>query len=174
MGSRNSDGTRITQANNILWNYSRANVVKTRNSQVDEQTASVPSTGIISTTPLTDPLRFCPDDMTNAQRTADHSQEYLKFTDPDGDFAAQPVHKVTRALGVHTSISDRVAGVAQSGVVSTAPMRTVLERKVFFNDNDRNLAAANQSDPDIFDATGIAVGGADGTTDTDITPYDTE
>jgi len=173
MGSRNSDGSRITQANNILWNYSRADVVKTRNSQVDEQRASVASTGLLNTTPLGSAVRFGPDDMTSAQRTADHSQEYLKFTDPAGSFPAQPVHKVTRGMGVHTSVSTRVAGVAQSGALSVAPMRTALERKVFFMDDDRNLAAANQSDADIFDATGIAVGGADGTTDTDITPHDT-
>lgn len=172
MGSRNSDGTRITQSNNILWQYSRANAVKTRNSTVDEQRGSVTSSGIDVTHTTSSGVRFMPDEMTKAQRTADHSQEYLKFTDPDGNFPARPCHKVTRAEGIHVSISNRVAGEV-SGVLSTAPMRTMEERKVFFTDDDRNLAAASQSDWTIFDATGIAVTSPDGTTDTDITPHDT-
>ncbi|GAF69080.1 unnamed protein product, partial [marine sediment metagenome] len=79
-------------------------------------------------------------------------------------------HDVTRAMGIHTSISHRTTEL--SGALSTSPMRVRTERKVFFNDNDRNLAAANQGDWTIFSVSGVPVGDADGVTDIDVTPYD--
>ena len=58
-------------------------------------------------------------------------------------------------------------------------MRTKTERKVFFPDSIRqgvesDLAAQYAAgDWTIFDAGGIAVGQASGTTDIDVTPHDT-
>ena len=166
MGSRNYNGSRITQATNVTCVHSQDNVVKLRNTQLDEQTGSVVSSGVNNTTPLGPSIVFGPSSMSLAQRTADNSIEYEKFIDGSGNLA----HNVTRGMGIHTSISHRA--VEASGT-SIAPMRTKTERKVFFIDNDRNLDVGSQGDWTIYDAGGIPVGDATGTSDTDVTPHDT-
>ena len=86
-------------------------------------------------------------------------------------------HHVTRAEGIHVSISDRqaisnayaanVSGLA--GGDALGPMQTIGERKVFFLDDTRN-----QTPPtagwNIFNQAGVAVGPTDGTTNVDSTP----
>lgn len=166
MGSRNLDGSIITQATNVTRVHSQANTVKLRDTSTNLQTGSVVSSGIDNTTPLGAVVKFAPDDMSLVERTADHSVEYEKFLDSSGNLE----HVVTRGMGIHTSISMR--SVEASGT-SIAPMRTKTERKVFYVDNDRNLTPANQADWTIYDAGGIPVGEATGTSDTDVTPHDT-
>lgn len=166
MGSRNLDGSIITQDANITRVHSQANTVKLRDTSTKLETASIASSGIDNTTPLGAVVRFAPDDMTLVERTADHTIEYGKFIDSGGNLE----HVVTRGMGIHTSVSMRA--VEASGT-SLAPMGTKTERKVFFIDNDRNLAAASQSDWTIYDAGGIPIGEATGTTDVDSTPHDT-
>ena len=100
------------------------------------------------------------------QALADHSIEFAKFIDGSGNLE----HVVTRGMGIHTSVSMRA--VAASGT-SLGHMRTKTERKVFYVDGDRNLTPANQGDWTIYDAGGIPVGEAAGTSDTDVTPHDT-
>lgn len=166
MGSRNLDGSIITQSTNVIRVHSQANTVKLRDTSTNLETSSVVSSGIDNTTPLGAIVRFAPADMTLVERNADHSIEYEKFIDSSGSLE----HIVSRGMGIHTSISMRA--VEASGT-SLGPMNTKTERKVFFIDNDRNLAAANQGDWTIYDAGGNAVGEAAGTTDVDITPHDT-
>ncbi len=100
------------------------------------------------------------------QALADHSIEYEKFIDGSGSLE----HVVARGMGIHTSISNRA--VEASGT-ALGHMRTKTERKVFYIDGDRNLAPADQADWTIYDAGGIPVGEAAGTSDTDVTPHDT-
>lgn len=109
-------------------------------------------------------------------RIADNTVEREKFTHnfaPDGNLQQH----VTRAQGIHTSISDRqaisdpvaanVSGLA--GGDALGPMQTISERKVFFLDDTRN-----QNPPvagwKIFNQAGEAVGPSAGTTETDSTP----
>ena len=157
MGSRNSDGSIKTQAENLTRVHSQSNSVKLRNTSTDLETSSVASSGIDNTTALGVALRY--GDMSLEERNADHSIEYNKFVNASGSLE----HEVVRAMGVHTSISSR--SVTASGT-SLGAMVTDLERKVFFIDNDRNLAASSQGDWLIYDANGSPVGTADGVTDT--------
>lgn len=159
MGSRNLDGSIITQDANITRVHSQANTVKLRDTSTKLETASIVSSGIDNTTSLGAVVRFAPDDMTLAERSADLSIEYEKFVNSSGSLE----HEITRAMGIHTSVSSR--SVVASGT-SLGPMNTDLERKIFFIDNDRNLTAANQGDWTIYDANGIPVGTEDGVTDT--------
>lgn len=166
MGSRNLDGSIITQDSNVIRVHSQANVVKIRDTSTKLQTGSVVSSGIDNTTPLGAVVKFAPDDMSLVERTVDHSVEFAKYIDGSGSLE----HVVTRGMGIHTSVSMRA--VEASGT-ALGHMRTKTERKVFYIDGDRNLTPANQSDWTIYDAGGIPVGEATGTSDTDVTPHDT-
>lgn len=125
MGSRNLDGSIITQASNGIRVHSQANIVKLRDTFTKLEIGSVASSGINNTTPLGAVVKFAPDDMTLVQRTADLSVEYEKFINSSGSLE----HVVTRGAGAYTSVSMRT--VDASGT-SSGPMRTREENKVFF------------------------------------------
>jgi len=163
MGSRDISGNIITQSGNLIRVHSQGNSIKVRNTFDDTLIYSVASTGIDNTTAISGAFRFGPSSMSLAEQTVDHSVEYAKFLNASGNLG----HVVTRAEGIHTSVSSR--GVANSGT-SLGPMVTETERKVFFIDNDRNLAAASQADWTIFSSSGVPVGSSDGVTDTDVSP----
>lgn len=86
-------------------------------------------------------------------------------------------HDVTRNIaGIHVSVSHRESLLQQNKtgaqIASGVPgdiMQSITERKIFFLDSDRNKTSGF-SDLTIFNAGGEAVGGAAGTTDTDVTP----
>lgn len=101
--------------------------------------------------------------MTATQRNADNSVERQLYTDT-GAASGHLEWDVTRTpAGTHVSIAKLEADGSIGGGVS------ISERKVFFNESDRNKSTGF-SDWQIFNASGVAVGAGTGTTDTDITP----
>lgn len=96
----------------------------------------------------------------------DTSVEREKFTS-DSTSSGNLSWEYTRKLsGIHTSISTLEARS------SSDKPETVTERKVFFVDSDRGLSSGF-ADWMVFSDAGEAVGAADGTTDTDVTPTGT-
>lgn len=118
--------------------------------------------------------------LNNSIENTSISVEREKFT-ADATASGNLEHDVTRKIsGIHTSVSHREAVLQQnktglqiaSGVLGAdalGPMETVTERKVFFLESDRNKSS-NFAAWTIFNSSGIPVGAADGTTDTDISP----
>jgi hypothetical protein len=108
------------------------------------------------------------------------SVEREKFT-ADASSSGNLLHHVTRKIsGIHVSVSKREAILQQnktaiqiaSGVLGSnaiGPMETITERKAFFLDSDRDKTSGLAAWT-IFSASGVPVGEAEGTTDTDITP----
>lgn len=86
--------------------------------------------------------------------------QYLDYLTQSSGLTLQ--HKITRAMGLHTSTSTRHK-TGESG------MLTVRERKVFWTDTDRN-DPSNPSAWTIFDANGDAVGADEGVTTIDVAP----
>ena len=80
------------------------------------------------------------------------SLEFDKFTNDSGNLS----HVVTRAMGIHTSITDK-----ESPNSSLGPMVARTERKVFSDGWQ------------IFDGSGCPVSTASGITDTDVSPEPT-
>lgn len=185
MGSLNIDGTpklqpKITCAIRHHGDF----LVKSRTER-DERVRNIASSGVVRTDFDSRGIAWQAGGtletagLTLDERRADNTVEREKFTHnlaPDGNLQQH----VTRAQGVHTSISDRQAisdpvAAGNSGLVggdALGPMQTITERKVFFLDHDR--AADGQPNAlsawKIFDNTGEAVGAETGTTDVDKTP----
>lgn len=99
----------------------------------------------------------------NAQASGLRRLEFEKFINDSGNLS----HVVTRAMGIHTSITDK-----ESPNSSLGPMVARTERKVFFTDADTNKTAGFDKWT-IFDGSGCPVGATDGITDVDISPEPT-
>jgi len=182
MGSLNSDGSPKTQPNiNLVIRHQGDFLVKS-DVKTDVRLEEISASGVIRTdfdskgvawqsggTETTPGLSL-------VERNTDNSVEREKFTHnlaPDGNLQQH----VTRARGIHVSISDRqaisdpVAANASglNGGDTSGPMQTISERKVFFLDHARDLTPPG-TDWEIFNQSGTAVGPTDGTTDVDSTP----
>lgn len=176
MGSLNTDGTPKTQPNITCAIRHHGDFLVKSTTENDVRVTEIASSGVIRTNFDSRGVAWQPGGtaattgLTAAQRNADDSVEREKFTHnfaPDGNLQQH----VTRAKGIHTSISDRQAIDAASGLIGAdtlGPMQTVTERKIFFLDTDRETMPA--SGWHIYDQLGNAVGPTTGTTETDITP----
>lgn len=100
--------------------------------------------------------------MTIAERSADNSVERQKFT-VTGLPSGQLFYDVSRAEGIHTSLSHMVA----TGAIG--PNLTSTEQKTFWLPTDRAKTSGFAAWK-IFNSTGTSVNADTGTTDTDITP----
>jgi hypothetical protein len=175
MGSLNTDGTPITQGNNTRVIRHHGDFLVESTTEDDTRITNISASGVIRTGFSSTGIAWQPggtattSGLSLAERTADDSVEREKFTHnfaPDGNLQQH----VTRAKGIHTSVSDRQGIVAASGLIggdTLGPLQTVTERKVFFLDTDRETLPANGWR--IYDQLGNAVGPAAGTTETDIT-----
>lgn len=182
MGSLNTDGTPKLQPNNTCVIRHHGDFLVKSTTENDTRVTDIPSSGVIRTEFDSKGVAWQPGGTATTSglplnvRNADNSVEREKFTHnfaPDGNLQQH----VTRAQGIHTSISDRqaisdpyaanVSGLA--GGDALGAMQTITERKVFFLDDTRN------QDPPvagwkIFDGSGNAVGVTDGITEVDTTP----
>lgn len=170
MGSLNN-GQPISQTNNVLRVHHQGDLLKRTNTELDTNQVIVNSGVIRLTGANTLGVAWQPNNTSSVTmsglsaglRNADNSVEREKFTVtglPSGNL----LHVATRKVdGNHISVSNREA------INNLLPYETVTERKVFFTDSDRTISSGF-ADWQIFDGAGDAVGAADGTTDTDITP----
>jgi hypothetical protein len=101
--------------------------------------------------------------LTMSERTADNSVEREKYTDTGVASGNLEWDYTRKVAGNHVSIS-KVEATSSLGEAET-----ISERKVFFNESDRNQTSSF-SDWQIFNASGTAVGAGTGTTDTDTSP----
>jgi len=179
MGSLNTNGTPKLQPNNTCAIRHHGDFLVKSTTENDERASDIASSGVIRTGFDSRGTVWQPGGtaqtagLSAAERNADDSVEREKFTHnlaPDGNLQQH----VTRAEGIHTSVSDRqaisngvnanVSGLA--GGDALGPMQTISERKVFFLDGTTPPVAGWN----IFDQAGDAVGPTDGTTETDSTP----
>lgn len=100
--------------------------------------------------------------LTTAEKNADNSVERELYTS-NGTSSGNLSFEVSRAAGIHTSVSTLEAPG------SLGPSETQTERKAFWLDSDR-VKTSSFADWNIFNASGLAVGASNGTTDTDSTP----
>jgi hypothetical protein len=149
------------------------NRIKVSNYSTDLVTSTIPSSGVIRTAnvfgTIHAPGGSATSGLTLEQRQADNSVEIQKYT-VDATTSGNLQWHYTRHMGIHTSVQPfRSPPTASSHLVGSG---TTNERKIFWTDRDR-VRASGFDDWAIFDATGKAVGEADGTTDTDSTPQAT-
>jgi hypothetical protein len=182
MGSLNTDGSPKLQPNVTCAIRHHGDFLVKSTTDDDQRVTDIASSGVIRTnfdsrgvawqaggTPSTAGLSL-------TERTADDSVEREKFTH-DLTASGNLQQHVTRAMGIHTSISDRqaisdpvlAATTGLAGADATGPMQTISERKVFFLDETREDTPP-VAGWKIFNQAGDAVGPTDGTTETDSTP----
>lgn len=180
MGSLTSSGLPIIQATNTLRHSHNGNFVRQSDTSTDEESIAISNTGLIDLNNLGEPfgVEHRPSQsrtlisgqplsqrelVYNASATGILLSEFNKFTNDSGNLR----HVVTRAMGIHTSVTDR-----ESPNSALGPMVARTERKIFFIDDDSGKSSG-LSDWEIFDGSGCPVGTQSGITDTDVSPTPT-
>jgi len=169
MGSLSSSGMPLTKASNVLRHSHNGNFVRQSNTSDDNSVVIISNSGTIDTKNYDRPfgLEFAPsasrvfiEGLPLDRRELQHhpsgdlirSLELNKFANDSGNLS----HVVTRAMGIHTSITDK-----ESPNSALGPMVARTERKAF------------NAGWQIFDGSGCPVGTASGITDTDVSPEPT-
>lgn len=180
MGSLSSSGMPLVKASNVLRHSHNGNFVRQSNTSNDNSIVVISNSGVIDTKNYTQPfgLEFASSQgrtfiqgLPLGQRELAHhpsgdairSLEFDKFANDSGNLS----HVVTRAMGIHTSITDK-----ESPNSALGPMVARTERKVFFLDSDVGKASG-LANWQIFDGSGCPVGTASGITNTDVSPEPT-
>lgn len=172
MGSLNSNGTPKTQSTNVFRHHHQGNFLQQTDTTADSGIA-VSNSGVVSTDNYSYPFgleraptgRTFISGMPLSERDIEHHGagsgiQYLDFLKQASGLTLE--HKVTRGMGLFTSVSTR-QDVGASGMV------TVQERKNFFLDSDRGKSSGF-ADWNVFTADGAPTTAADGVTDIDFTP----
>lgn len=182
MGSLTNGGLPISQSNNLIRHSHNGNFIRRSNTATDT-TAIVANSGTTRIANYARPfgVELAPSQSRvfisgvplskrelqhNALASGIRSLEFNKFINNSGNLQ----HVVTRAMGIHTSITDK-----ESPNSSLGPMVGRTERKVFFTDADSGKTSGF-SNWQIFDGSGCPVGTSQGITDVDVSPeptYDT-
>lgn len=179
MGSLTPGGLPITQAQNLIRFAHNGNYVRQQNTATDTK-SRVSNSGVIKIQNFPRPhgvsfepgqsrvfVSGLPLDKRNLEHNAlasgIRSLELAKFQNDSGNLQ----HIVTRAMGIHTSITDK-----ESPNSALGPMVARTERKVFFTDQDTGKTSGFAK-WQIFDASGCPVGTSQGITEVDITPEPT-
>lgn len=179
MGSLTPGGQPITQSTNRLRHSHNGNYVRESNTITDVESAPISNSGVtsIQNYPFPFGVEFQPTSRTfisglplekrelqhNASASGIRKLELDKFINDSGNLQ----HVVVRAMGIHTSITDRESSRSALGAMAA---RT--ERKVFFLDSDTDKTSGFAKWA-IFDGSGCPVGTVDGTTEVDATPEPT-
>ena len=172
MGSLSASGTPLVQSTNTVRFAHQSRFLYKSDTALDT-TTTVASSGTIRTNPYPTGVLFHPNKAGwAAPDTSGIPLARREIAAPSGEFDKHSVavgvltHDVTRAMGIHTSVSHRGA----SGTLG--PNVTLTERKVFFLDSDRVVTETSGtfSDWTVFTATGEDVNTATGTTDVDVAP----
>lgn len=179
MGSLGPGGQPITQSTNRLRHSHNGNFVRENNTETDAQT-TISNSGVtrIKNYPFPFGLEFQPSPSRtfisglplqnrelqyNALASGIRRLEFEKFANDSGNLQ----HVVTRAMGIHTSITDKES---PNSALGSMVART--ERKVFFLDSDTDKTSGFAKWT-IFDGSGCPVGATDGITEIDVTPEPT-
>lgn len=179
MGSLSSSGLILTKSYNLVRHAHNGNYVRVSNTDTDIK-STISTSGEIDLTNLGEPfgLEFQPspsrafisglpldrrDLIHNPSGSGIRTLEFNKNTNDSGNLA----HVVSRAMGIHTSVTDRESPNSASG-----PMVARTERKIFFLDSDTGKASG-LADWQIFDGSGCPVGTVSGITDIDVSPEPT-
>jgi hypothetical protein len=179
MGSLTASGLPITQATNTLRHSHNGNYVRESDTSTDVESAAISNSGVtrIKNYPFPFGLEFQPPGRTfvsglplssrelryNALASGMRKLEFDKFANDSGNLQ----HVVTRAFGIHTSITDK-----ESPNSALGPMVARTERKVFFLDSDTDKTSGFAKWT-IFDGSGCPVGTVDGTSEIDVSPEPT-
>lgn len=180
MGSLTPGGQPITQSTNTLRHSHNGNFVRESNTLTDITAANISNSGVTRITNFpfpfgvefaSSPSRVFVSGIPLEKRELEHnalasgirSLEFDKFVNNSGNLK----HVVTRAMGIHTSVTDR-----ESPNSALGPMVARTERKVFFLDSDTDKTSGF-ADWEIFDGSGVAGVVASGITDIDVSPAPT-
>lgn len=182
MGSLTPGGLPITQATNVLRHSHNSNYVR-QSDITDDSETRISNSGVVRIKNLPRPhgVSFEPGEQrvfvsglqlnrrelewNPVANTSNgiRNLEFNKFINSSGNLQ----HIVTRAMGIHVSITDK-----ESPNVASGPMVARTERKVFFIDSDRGKSSGFAK-WQIFDASGCPVGTTQGITEVDVTPEPT-
>jgi len=175
MGSLSPSGTVLNQSTNVLrfahnGNFLIKNNTKQKTDTTVANSGTIRTIGSGLTGVMFHPVGYTTthiSGMTLQERTTNITSVNLDVFLANGTASGVPSgslgYDVTRAEGIHTSVSHRAA----SGALG--PMETFSERKVFFLDSDIGKSSG-LADWTIYDLNGVAVGASAGVTDTKITP----
>ncbi|TFH25938.1 hypothetical protein E4G67_00025 [Candidatus Bathyarchaeota archaeon] len=180
MGSLTPGGQPINQSTNLLRHSHNGNFVRESNTKTDTESTPISNSGVIRMANYSFPfgLEFQSSpsrDFISGLALVDRELQYNtlasgirklefdKFANDSGNLQ----HVVTRAMGIHTSITDK-----ESPNSALGPMAARTERKVFFLDSDTDKTSGF-ADWTIFDGSGCPVGTVDGVTDIDVSPEPT-
>jgi len=172
MASLNSDGTPKTQSSNVFRHHHLGNFLGKTDTTADSG-VSISNSGVVRVSNFpypfgheySAPSRTFISGMSIGERNLLHATSgsgirYIDYLNQASGLT--PEHKVTRAMGIHTSVSTRHY-TGPSGMV------TAQERKVFWLDSDRDKTSSF-ADWNVFDANDNPIIAGSGTRDIDFSP----